>query len=158
MVYTKIGRMSGDFHVALFDGDGPLDERTVRSRAGAQSDSTAVSLSATAELLVVFGAHTFGFKNAFPDRDSDTGQLARHVVELSRVADLPTDWFGYEAVDVLVISAADGELCGELAADARRYEAITRWVELGGRLVVLCGAQSAPTLLGKDGALARLAP
>ena len=52
-----------------------------------------------------------------PIAQSSGGQIGRKLIELDSIADLPTDWFGYEAVDVLIISAGDGKLCRELAAD-----------------------------------------
>ncbi len=104
------------------------------------------------------GSAPFGLRDAFPDRDGDASQAARQVVELNRVADLPTDWFGYDAVDVFVISAAKGDLCRELAADAKRFDALARWVELGGRLVVMCDGDAGKELLVAGGPLARLAP
>ena len=74
-----------------------------------------------------------------------------HWCELNSVSDLPTEWFGYEAVDVLVIAAGDGTLCNELAADETRFAALVRWVELGGRLVILCGGENAASELLAEG-------
>ena len=117
-VYTKVGRVGSPIQVSLLDGERRIDEQTLRPDAKAKPNSTAVALPATAELIVSFGPAPFGLRDAFPNRESDAGQSARQVVELTRVADLPTDWFGYDAVDVLIISAANGQLCRELAADA----------------------------------------
>src|SRR4029079_15689192 len=143
-----VGRIGSAIQVSLVDGERRIDEQTLRPDARAKPNSTAVALPATAELIVSFGPAPFGLRDAFPNRDADAGQSARQVVDLTRVADLPTDWFGYDAVDVFIISAATGDLCRELVADKPRYEALTRWVELGGRLVVLCGGQASKELLG----------
>ena len=83
---------------------------------------------------------------------------ARQAIEVNRIADLPSDWFGYEAVDVLLISAGDGKLCRELAADEPRLEALSQWVELGGRLVVMCDGQAAQDLFAAGKPLAKFAP
>jgi hypothetical protein len=158
VVYTKVGRAGSAIQISLLDGERRLDQRALRPDAKTKATSLAVALPATAELLVSFGLSPFGLRDAFANRESDSGQSARQLVELSRVADLPTHWFGYDAVDVLIISAGNGQLCRELAADAARYDALTRWVELGGRLVVLCDGQAGKELLAPRGPLTRFAP
>jgi hypothetical protein len=157
-VYMVVGRVGNPIHVSLLDGDKQLDERTLRPDAKAKPESLAVALPATAEMLVSLGQTPFGLKDAFPDREADTGQLARQVIELNQAAELPTDWFGYEAVDVLLVSAGDGNVCRELAADSARYQALSRWVELGGRLVVMCSGPAAQNLFVEGKPLARFAP
>jgi hypothetical protein len=157
-VYTKVGRIGSVIQVSLVDGERQVAEQTLRPDAKARPNSTAIALSATAELIVSFGPSPFGLQDAFPNREADAGQSARQVVELTRVADLPTDWFGYDAVDVFVISAGNGDLCRELAADRTRFDALARWVELGGRLVVMCDGDAGKRLLAPDGPLARFAP
>ena len=83
--------------------------------------------------------------------------MTLRTVHLAGVADLPTDWFGYEGVDTLVISTGDLELSRELAADPRRLAALDEWVKLGGRLVMLCG-RHAPELIAAGQPLSALVP
>ncbi len=158
LIYTAVGRVGDPIRISLFDGEKQLDEKTLRPAAKAKPDSRTVVLPATAELIVSLGQPTLGLKDAFPDRESDAGQLARQAIKVNRIADLPSDWFGYEAVDVLLISAGDGKLCRELAADEPRLEALSQWVELGGRLVVMCGGQAAQDLFAAGKPLAKFAP
>jgi hypothetical protein len=110
------------------------------------------------ELLVTFGDVPIGLERAFPNRDAAENESGRRTIELSAVTDLPLAWFGYDAVDVLVISASDGAECRALAADKTRFAALVRWVELGGKLVILCGGENAKTLLAEGGPLAPLLP
>jgi len=158
LVYTKVGRIGSPIQVSLLNGDTLLDERTLSIQGKQQESSSAIALPASAELLVSMGTTRLGLASAFPPREAETSQLARRVVELNQLAPLPTDWFGYEAVDVLVISAGDGKLCRELAADPARFAALTRWVELGGRLVIFCGGNTARELFAEGGPLSRFAP
>jgi hypothetical protein len=158
VVYTKVGRIGSAIQISLLVGDRRIDEKTVRPDVRDKSNSAAVALPATSELIVSFGPSPFGVRDAFPNHDTDAGQAARQIVELTRVANLPTDWFGYDAVDVFIISTGNGELCRELAANTPKYEALTRWVELGGRLVVLCGGEAAKELVAPGGPLIRFAP
>jgi hypothetical protein len=158
VVFTKVGRIGSPIRVLLSDGNQILDERTIRTNSATLRDGSAIGLPATAELLVAYGSHPFGLATAFPDRDADGSQLARRVVEINRTDALPSEWFGYEAVDVLLVSAGDGTLCRQLAADGKRFAALERWVELGGRMVVFCDGQSASEMLSIGGPLAKFAP
>ncbi len=158
VIYTKVGRVGSPIQISLHDGERRLAEQTLRFDAKAKPNADTIALPATAELIVSLGSAPFGLRDAFPNRESDAGQSGRRVVELTRIADLPTHWFGYDAVDVLIISAANGELCRELASDATRYSAPARWVELGGRLVVQCDGNAGRELLAAGGPLARFAP
>ncbi|MDA7977309.1 MAG: hypothetical protein MPJ50_00910 [Pirellulales bacterium] len=66
-------------------------------------------------------------------------------IEVARIEDLellPTQWFGYESVDVLFVSVDDISLRGQLRGNAR-LEALEGWVKSGGRLVLAVGAESA---------------
>jgi hypothetical protein len=158
VVYTKVGRVGNPIQVSLADGGQRLDERTIRPNAKGNTASPVVAMPATAEFIVSLGAAPFGLSEAFPNRESDAASSARFVAELAQVDQLPTEWFGYQAVDVLVLSAGNGQICRELEADAKRFEALMRWVELGGRLVLLCDGNAAKDLLAPSGPFAGFAP
>jgi hypothetical protein len=156
LLYIKVGRLGSAIHVALLDGDKTLDRRDIQSQVFADS-SHAASLRATSELVLQLGSATVGLRDALPDRDSSQGSITRHVLEVNRVDGLPTEWYGYEGVDVLVLTTADVEFCRQLGADDRLIAALERWVNLGGRLVVFCG-RNAPQIIGAGKPLARLVP
>jgi hypothetical protein len=71
---------------------------------------------------------------------------------------LPREWFGYESVDLLVIDGNERAMLHELAADEARYDALVRWIELGGRVAIFCGGDAAREFLAEAGPFARLAP
>ena len=156
LLYIKVGRLSSAVHVALLNGDKTLDRRDMQCQLFADS-SHAASLRATSEVVVQIGAAAVGLRDALPDRDSSQGSITRHVLEVDRVDRLPADWYGYEGIDVLVLTTADMEFCQQLGADERRIAAIERWLELGGRLIVCCG-RNAPQLIGAGKPLAKFAP
>ena len=91
------------------------------------------------------------------EAQSDDGPRESAVAQITDVESLPTDWFGYEGVNVLVLATGDVAFCERLATDAVRFEALRRWLELGGRLVVFCG-RTAPDLLSADHSLADFVP
>jgi hypothetical protein len=50
---------------------------------------------------------------------------------------LPADWLGYDAVDVVAVTTSETEVLA--GWDARRIDAIERWVRLGGKLILCVG-------------------
>ncbi len=95
---------------------------------------------------------------------TDAGRLGEsepdHRPVSARVDDvalLPTHWLGYEGIDAVMISADRPEIFGGLADDDPRIEALDRWIQMGGRLV-LCGGSKAGQLLADGGPLHRFAP
>lgn len=156
MTYIKIGRLNSAVHIALLEGDKTLDRREIQCQPFADS-LHAASLPATSEVVVQLGKAAMGLRDALPDRDSSQGNVARQFVEVDSAGGLPTEWFGYEGVDVLVLTTADLEFWRQMAADKRRISAIERWLDLGGRLVVCCG-RNAPKLIGEGGLLAKIVP
>lgn len=78
---------------------------------------------------------------------SQRGEASKDVVvELSDIASLPTQWYGYDSVDLVVLNANQPERCRALAADPARLNALRQWVELGGRLLIVGGSEARETL------------
>jgi hypothetical protein len=67
--------------------------------------------------------------------DVDALTTFSHVTQLQ---DLPTRWFGYDPVDVLILETGGNKAFVEqlLADRANRKEALAEWVHRGGRLVI----------------------
>lgn len=158
MVYTKVGRVGHPLHVSMVVDGRRVDEVVLRPGRKNERGELLPAIPSTGELLVTLGTDAVGFSEALLQSDADDGNLSRRVVRLSHVGDLPIDWFGYDAVDVFLIAASENALLQELAADRIRYAALVRWIELGGRLVVLCGGDAAAELLAEGGPLAALVP
>ena len=70
-------------------------------------------------------------------------------------AALPDSTLGYSGVDLIMINASGGDLLRQL--NPNQQEAIVRWVESGGRLLLTLGT-SAPTLLKESSWLQDLLP
>jgi hypothetical protein len=156
LIYTMVGRIGSPIRVALLSGGEVLDRHELSS--GIQPDGTQVSpLSSTTELILQIGSASAGLQESFPESDASEGRLARRVVHVASVDRLPTQWYGYEGINILVLTTADVVMCRELAADRPRFAALAKWVELGGRLVLCCGINS-PKLIGDGGPLADFVP
>jgi hypothetical protein len=157
-LYTKVGKLGAPIQIVLADGNRRMVESTLWPGRHTNGESSLVELPATSELIVVLGSDQVGLRQAVGDREASAGGPARRLVEVKSVDDLPTQWFGYDAVDVFVISASDKELCHQLVTDSDRFQALIHWIELGGRLVFMCGGQDAAELLADGASLASLVP
>ncbi len=158
LLYTRIGRLESAVQVKLVDESGRVLNRIELSAPrGQEGGARYIALPSTGELLLQLGAGSLGLDEVLADQEAVDSSLTSNFVQVTDVDSLPTDWFGYEAVDVLVLTTSDVAFCERLAADARRLEALRRWLELGGRLVV-CSGRTATKLLAAGMPLAEFVP
>lgn len=156
--YIRSGRINGAVAIELKASDGKLLDRTELSETRRDSDTRRyLPLPSTGELIVQLGRGDLGLESALGGNNSDDGPLTRGVTRIENVTALPSDWFGYDGVDVLVLATSDVEFCDALAADEPRFAALRTWVELGGRLIVLSG-RTAPQLLATGKPFAEFVP
>jgi hypothetical protein len=157
-MYVKLGKQMGSVHVRLLENGEVVDARVILPGKAAAGEPTVRSLPASSELIVAVAPSSFGLSEAVANRPASAGIAGRQVVELDSIADLPDQWFGYEAVDVLVLSIGDGSLWRALAVDDRRLSALREWIETGGKLVVLFGGKAGEHLVQKESTLAPFIP
>jgi hypothetical protein len=158
-VFTNIGRMGSSIEVVLDDGGTASAKRTITSNAAISSPH--VELPATSELLVFVGPMPKELLDSLRKVNPTSGKVSRKAIGLSSVYDLPEQWYGYDAVDVVVLTAGGEGAARQaelLAADESRLNTLVRWVELGGRLVIFCGGENAESLFSEGKPLARLLP
>jgi len=62
---------------------------------------------------------------------------------------LPKHWFGYDGVDVVILSSDDGQFLTKLADrdHAEQLKALAQWVRRGGRLIVPVAKQTQERLV-----------
>jgi hypothetical protein len=155
-LFIRVGRLNAPIQITLVAGeDTPYRDEleTVMLSAYAQASPS----DATSELILQIGTASIGLHDALPDSAASQASISRHVVEVDRVDCLPTEWYGYEAVDIMVFALSDVGFCRQLANDVPRLAAIDRWVQLGGRLVFLAG-RNASKLIGDDQPLNAFVP
>ncbi len=76
--------------------------------------------------------------------EEDDNEPIPGFASIQKIADLPDRWFGYEAVDVLVLTTSgDAFAQGLLDMDQARRDALFDWVRRGGRLVFSVGRNQA---------------
>jgi hypothetical protein len=62
-----------------------------------------------------------------------------HVAYIDDVRFMMPNWFGYDSVDLIVLTTANDEFMQKLSAEKRYQEALSEWVKRGGHLVVSVG-------------------
>jgi hypothetical protein len=158
-LFIRYGQDGADLRVRFLDNRGKeRAKRTFTPGPEPGDDFIPYGLPATTRLIVTFGSERGVGELARSERAGapDQEQVV-HAVRLSTAADLPLEWYGYEGVDALVLGSSEPELYRPLAANPQRVAALRQWVELGGRLVLFCGA-AAPELIGAGAPLAGLIP
>ena len=104
-------------------------------------------------VVVAIGGSPAGFELPKPAAGgTETAPLRNGRIDLAQigsVAQLPDQWFGYDAADLVLINTgtASPEFLKQLfasnaPADARKREALFEWVRRGGRVVVSVGANA----------------
>ncbi len=166
-VENEAGR--AEFSIVLPKANAPLTLRCVDASGttvektfepGTRSaDSTTVfnaPASASKSIYLVVGEGDVGLDDAFSTlRWSEARRPT--VVRLASLDDAPTDWRSYEAVERLILSTTNPEVFAGRGPTDARIVAIERWLERGGDVVLLAGADSIP-LLKENGALFAFSP
>jgi hypothetical protein len=158
LLYTRLGRLGSGMRVRLVADDGKTIDQVEIVPASLQTGSAGfTSLPSTGSLVLQLGPGELGLAGVLADPSASDGAAVGAAVQIVDVEALPTEWFGYDAVDVLVLSTSDVDFCTQLAADKRRFEALNEWLTLGGRVVIGVG-RNAPQLLMEDAPWAALVP
>jgi hypothetical protein len=108
-----------------------------------------------AYVVLALGGHATGFDLPKPTGGpltADAGLRGGRVelAAITETAQLPDQWFGYDAADVVVLNTGPGadeflrKLFGDAAGAAEKAKraALAEWVRRGGRLVVAVGANA----------------
>ncbi len=100
-------------------------------------------------VYLALGSRLGGLRRAMSDRPPAGDDEApvgaedgpRQLAFLDNARDLPDRWFGYDAVDVVVLATSSDTFVGNLLepAAAGRRKALGEWVRRGGKLVVAVG-------------------
>jgi len=84
------------------------------------------------------------------------------LVKVKSLADLPDKWFGYEAVEMVVLTTTEPQLFDGLTAQSPQIRALDDWVKLGGKMLLCAGKDAGPLLEkndnGEDGVLRPFLP
>jgi len=154
---VRPGQNSAGVKVTLISTEGkPLATRKFEGGYENAPGMIRMGLPATNRLVVALG-QPVGLGDLVRTQNNDYDDTATRLVRVEQLEDLPLDWQGYEGATSVVLSSADPAVYRALRANSPRVAALQRWIELGGSLVLFCGAES-EELIGPNGPLAAFAP
>jgi len=155
-LFIRVGQIDSSFGVRLTAADGRvITERSFYAGMPQVTIELSDGLPATSRLVVEFGPPV-GFSDLVSRQERDHLGETR-IARVDDPVELPTEWYGYEGVDLMVLTTSQPALYRSLQQSPARLEALQRWVKLGGKLVLFCGAE-AEELLAGDGPLAAFVP
>ena len=145
-LYGRFGRMTGEVRVRLRAAGRLLAERIERS-------SDLARCLPSHERLIVEWGRSWNATDAMRavEKDSEPFSVAR--VEDSR--ELPDEWFGWEAVDTLLMSTSDATAVAQCPPES--LAALDRWLRLGGHLI-WCVGRRGESVFAADSPLAGWCP
>jgi hypothetical protein len=154
--YVRFGRRDASLRVTVSGEEGTLGERTFNCYALRTEDQIPEALGSKSRLWVTVGGE-MGASEAAKVQQTGRAADAIETVRLDTVDQLPTRWYGYEGVDVVLLATSQPAIYRKLSASAARIEALDRWVRLGGRLLLSVGSEAAE-VLAANAPLARFLP
>jgi hypothetical protein len=155
IAYTRPGHSGSEVEVQLVSADGG---RVIQSvpRIPRDSSNRFLVVESREPLLLEMPSRSLR-----PDKVQDEGPdpviAERNLanIDAGSVAKMPDQWFGYEAVDVVVLTTGNTGFMNDFVEKqeyANRREALYEWVRRGGRLILTVGSntQHVAKLLEKD--------
>jgi hypothetical protein len=145
---AKIGQLKSDVVVGFRGTDGSLITRRFSTAEHAELSGI---MPAGSQLVVTLGT---------PLIESDRANLERRntrVAELDSLEQLPTEWWGLESVDAVVLGTPDERVGAPFASDSPQLAALDEWTRMGGTLILSVG-RNATSALASGSPLAKLAP
>jgi hypothetical protein len=150
VTYTRPGTATGDVDVLVTTTDGRVVQATRKIQRNVARDV----LEPKEPLLVSVGSPALRPDPAAADDDPAAPEeeiKLKNLARIDSVAQMPDQWFGYEAADVVVLTTRNADFVTALINDKTgRREALMEWVRRGGRLVLSVGQHNRP-LVGGDG-------
>jgi hypothetical protein len=131
LAYTKPGVSRPDIRASIVAG----------GKLAGQAHEEHSSLDLGEHLYLTLGARLGHLQDALialaPGKDRDARETRpREAAYETDVQRLPIEWFGYDAVDLMVLTTDNSVFLDQLAADRSRLKALAEWVRRGGRLIV----------------------
>jgi hypothetical protein len=146
MTYVKPGTAGSEITVTVRSTDGKTTFATSKARRDnfdALPTNSYLCLTVGSKLSSLLRALSKKPGSGKGDNEEDellAEESPTKVVAAETVEQLPTRWFGYGGIDLIVLTSGSERLIAELAGDRTgRKEALAEWVRRGGRLLVSVG-------------------
>lgn len=147
-LYAKIGQLKSDVVARVQTDDGTVASRRFNA---AEHEALAGIMPSGEGLIVTLGGALVAADRAYLE------QRKIHVASLDHVGQLPSDWWGFEGVDAVILATGDDETSAQWSTASPQIAALDEWVRMGGRLVVSVG-RHAEGVLASGAPLAAMVP
>lgn len=137
-LFVKIGQESFQMPVVFRVGDDVAARRVFDSD---EESSLQRVLEPVDELILVIGKPVSILKSRAEGDDGNSLDRVTKVALINSVDKLPTEWYGYDSVDGIVITTSDEKFFRPLQLNPRA-KALVQWVERGGRIVISAGREA----------------
>ncbi len=153
-IYVKLGRKDAPITVSITSNDdSDSDTRQIRTNGSAirkkEPSGTSHSFSEPVPferpIFLIVGNENIGLQEAVAEL-SLREERRPLLVKVKSFADLPDEWFGYEAIDTIVLTTTEPEQFSGMTSESPQIKAIDQWIKLGGRLIFMPGKDSEPLL------------
>jgi hypothetical protein len=139
-LYVRFGRSAGSL-TARFIAAGKLAvERTFEAAPKPDERHYAEGIDEQ-PIYLVLGETTLGLEEAVA-RSGLEKQSRPRIGRLTEPENLPDRWYGYEGIDLVLISTDRPEIFQNLSPQSAEVKALDRWIRQGGRLVLSVGQQA----------------
>jgi hypothetical protein len=138
--YTKPSG-NADLTIAVYEqtkGDETKPAQLGRKLDTYGADKRFLPQPVDSRLYLAIGARLPDLEKAIP-QSSGGGNVMEQLAHLDAVEQMPTQWFGYDAVDVVFLGTGSRTFTESLAGDDKRWNALAEWVRRGGKLVLSAG-------------------
>lgn len=133
LAYTKLASSSPEITTTLRSGGQQIGQSFKKTFNGLDPGQT---------LYLTLGSRLKGLRDANRG-DEDRDALPESLAYADRVNQLPTQWFGYQGVDAIILCTGNRQdFVLPLAASPPHLTALREWVERGGHLVVCAGSNA----------------
>ena len=156
VLFVRIGRTSGELTVELRQSDGLVARKVFKAGASDGPSLFRPALPSTDGLVLVIGPDSFPAAEVFGGLRQPAGGKAT-VVRVSDATQLPAKWYGYEAVDLIVLATSEPGVYAALKPNSPEIEALDQWTRMGGTLL-LCAGRQAEKVLAPQTPLCRFSP
>jgi hypothetical protein len=155
VLYVRFGRLYSSLSAEFLVDGRRVAAKTFETAEAVDADHFRDAIQSP-WLIVHVGRGSAGFEDAAAlHSTSEHGQPA--VAQVRDARELPTQWYGYEGVDALVLCTGRPEVLRTLTKGSARLQALDEWVRMGGKLI-LCVGREGDQVLQPDMPLARFAP
>ena len=157
-IYVKLGRATAPLTVEVGDVKKTLKPLGNPTKQKAEEKFRfSEPIPTDRPIYLVVGQDDIGLQAAIAELSLPENRRPL-LVKVVSFAALPDRWFGYDAIDKVVLTTTEPTQFKGLTADSPQIKALDGWVKLGGHLFFCAGKDSGPFLEPENGPLRPFLP